>query len=43
MAEQDYDMFKEQMAMGNRQLGEGIELRFLKSWDYKMEMLNISL
>jgi len=38
----DYNHFKEQMAMGNRQLGEGKELRFIKSWDYKLEMLNIS-
>lgn len=44
IAEQDYNMFKDQMAMGNRQSGKhGIEVRFLKSWDYKMEMLNISL
>ena len=44
LAEQDYNMFKDQMAMGNRQSGKhGIEVRFLKSWDYKMEMLNISL
>jgi hypothetical protein len=37
------NVFKEQFAMGNRQLGVGKELRFIKSWDYKMEMLNISL
>ena len=38
----DYNHFKEQMAMGNRILGVGKELRFIKSWDYKLEMLNIS-
>jgi len=38
-----YNAFKEQYGMGNRQLGKGKELRFIKSWDYKMEMLNISL
>jgi len=38
----DLNVFKEQMAMGNRQLGAGKELRFIKSWDYKLEMLNIS-
>jgi len=43
IAKQDKKRFKEQYAIGNKQLGEGVELRFLKSWDYKMEMLNISL
>ena len=40
---QEAKIYKEQYAMGNRQQGKGKWLRFIKSWDYKMEMLNISL
>lgn len=40
---QDTMIFKESMAIGNRQQGAGKYLRFIKSWDYKLEMLNISL
>lgn len=40
---QDTMVFKETMGIGNRQEGAGKEIRFIKSWDYKLEMLNISL